>query len=156
LELRNEFRITMPAREAWKILCDLEQIASMVPGAQLDAFDGQQYRGSIRVKVGAIAAAYRGSASFIERDETAGRLTLRASGRDARGQGTAIATVTAMVAPDGDGALVSVHTDLTITGKVAQFGRGVLADVSAGLIRRFVENLEAALASGRAEGRQPA
>ncbi|MDA8062878.1 MAG: SRPBCC family protein, partial [Actinomycetota bacterium] len=100
------------------------------------------------VKVGPITAQYKGTASWVERDETAGRAVLRASGRDTRGQGNASATITCTMAPDGDGTRVAVVTDLTITGKVAQFGRGVLADVSAKLIGQFVDALEADLRSG--------
>jgi uncharacterized protein len=150
VQLDNEFRVGVPAQVAWKVLTDIERIAPMVPGAQLEGVEGDdQYTGSVRVKVGAIAATYRGSVTVTERDESAGLIVLKAKGRDTRGQGNAEAVVTAVVAQDGDVTLVTVNTDLTISGKVAQFGRGILADVSSGLIGRFVQTLETSLASER-------
>src|ERR1700726_1670454 len=131
MELSNEFRVGVSVPEAWKVLTDVERIAPMLPGAQLQEVEGDEYRGVVKVKVGPITAQYKGKATFLERDEAAGRLVLRAEGRDTRGQGNANATITASLQPDGDGTRVTVVTDLTVTGKVAQFGRGVLADVSA-------------------------
>jgi carbon monoxide dehydrogenase subunit G len=148
MELTNDFRVSAPPPEAWKVLTDLERIAPMLPGAQLQEVEGEEYRGVVKVKVGPITAQYKGTATFQERDESAGRVVLRASGRDTRGQGNASATITASLAPDGEGTRVSVVTDLTVTGKVAQFGRGVLADVSAKLIGQFVDALEADLQGG--------
>jgi carbon monoxide dehydrogenase subunit G len=113
-----------------------------MPGAQLEEIEGDEYRGVVKVKVGPITAQYKGKATFIEQDEAAGRAVLRAEGRDTRGQGNANATITATLTPEGDGTRVVVATDLTITGKVAQFGRGVLADVSAKLLGQFVDCLE--------------
>jgi carbon monoxide dehydrogenase subunit G len=147
MELTQEFRVGISVPEAWKVLTDLERIAPMLPGAQLEEIDGNEYRGVVKVKVGPIVAQYRGQATFVERDEEAGRVVLRATGRDTRGQGNASATITANMQPDGDGTKVSVVTDLTITGKVAQFGRGVLAEVSAKLMGQFVDTLEADLAA---------
>jgi carbon monoxide dehydrogenase subunit G len=148
MELTNDFRVDVPVPEAWKVLTDVERIAPFMPGAQLQEVEGDEYRGVVKVKVGPITAQYKGTATFVETDEAAGRVVLRASGRDTRGQGNASATITAVMVPDGDGTKVSVVTDLTITGKVAQFGRGVLADISAKLIGQFVESLEADLAGG--------
>lgn len=148
MELTNEFRVGVAVARAWEVLTDVERIAPMLPGAQLQEVDGDEYRGVVKVKVGPITAQYRGTASFLERDEAAGRVVLKASGRDTRGQGNAAATITATMTPDGDGTRVTVATDLTITGKVAQFGRGVLADVSGKLIGQFVDALEADLARG--------
>jgi carbon monoxide dehydrogenase subunit G len=119
----------------------------MLPGAQLQEVEGEEYRGVVKVKVGPISAQYKGQATFVERDEDAGRVVLKASGRDTRGQGNASALITATMTPDGDGTRVSVVTDLTVTGKVAQFGRGVLAEVSAKMIGQFVDSLEADLAA---------
>ncbi|HLI54163.1 MAG TPA: SRPBCC family protein [Acidimicrobiales bacterium] len=147
MELNNEFRVGVSVPEAWKVLTDVERIAPMLPGAQLQEVEGDEYRGVVKVKVGPITAQYKGSATFLEKDESAGRVVLKASGRDTRGQGNASATITATMVPDGDGTRVSVSTDLTVTGKVAQFGRGVLADVSAKLIGQFVDALEADLAA---------
>ena len=155
MELTNEFRVSVPPADAWRVLTDAERIAPMLPGAQLQEIEGDELRGIIKVKVGPITAQYKGTASWVERDEPAGRAVLRASGRDTRGQGNASATITATMAPDGDGTHVAVVTDLTITGKVAQFGRGVLADVSAKLIGQFVDALEADIRSG-SDGSSPA
>ena len=150
MELNNEFRVGVPVPEAWKVLTDVERIAPMLPGAQLQEVEGDEYRGVVKVKVGPITAQYKGAATFVEQDEAAGRVVLKASGRDTRGQGNASAMITATMTPDGEGTKVAVVTDLTVTGKVAQFGRGVLAEVSAKLIGQFVDTLEADIASGGA------
>ena len=151
MELTNNFRVGVPVPDAWKVLTDVERIAPMLPGAQLQEVDGGEYRGIVKVKVGPITAQYKGAATFIERDEAAGRVVLKASGRDTRGQGNASAIITATMTADGEGTKVSVVTDLTVTGKVAQFGRGVMADVSSKLIGQFVDSLEADIeSSGRA------
>ncbi len=152
MELTDEFRVDVPVPDAWKVLTDVERIAPMMPGAQLQEVEGDEYRGVVKVKVGPISAEYKGKATFLERDESAGRVVLKASGRDTRGQGNASAVITATMTPDGDGTKVAVLTDLTISGKVAQFGRGVLAEVSAKLMGQFVDALEADLnASGTTE-----
>jgi carbon monoxide dehydrogenase subunit G len=147
MELTNDFRVGVSVPEAWKVLTDVERIAPLLPGAQLQEVEGDEYRGVVKVKVGPITAEYKGRATFEERDEDAGRVVLKASGRDSRGQGNASALITATMIPDGDGTKVSVVTDLTITGKVAQFGRGVLAEVSSKMIGQFVGALEADIAS---------
>lgn len=147
MELNNEFRVGVSVPDAWKVLTDVERIAPMLPGAQLQEVEGEEYRGVVKVKVGPITAQYKGAATFIEQDEASGRVVLKASGRDTRGQGNASATITATMTPDGDGTKVHVLTDLTVTGKVAQFGRGVLAEVSSKLIGQFVDTLEADLAN---------
>src|SRR5579875_1722682 len=152
MQLNNEFRVGVSLPEAWKVLTDVERIAPMLPGAQLQEVEGDEYRGGVKVKVGPITAQYKGSATFLERDEAAGRVVLKASGRDTRGQGNASATITVTMTPDGDGTKVEVATDLTITGKVAQFGRGVLAEVSAKLMGQFVDALEADLAASGTSG----
>src|SRR5262245_23810305 len=127
-----------------------------MPGFELEAVEGDEYRGVVKVKVGPITAQYKGVASFRERDEANHRAVVRAEGRDTRGQGNASATVTATLAPEGGGTRVSVHTDLAITGKVAQFGRGVLADVSSRLLGEFVRALEANVLLGAAATRSGA
>jgi len=148
VELSNEFRVGVPVDDAWAILTDVERIAPCMPGAQLEEIEGDQYRGVVKIKVGPITAQYKGTASFQERDVATHRVVLKAEGRDTRGQGNANATVTATLVPDGDGTRVTVVTDLTITGKVAQFGRGVLADVSGKLLGQFVDNLERDVLAG--------
>ena len=149
MELINEFRVGVPVEEAWSVLTDVERIAPCLPGAQLTEVDGETYSGNVKVKVGPITAQYKGTATFIEKDETAHKAVLKADGRDTRGQGNASALVTATLVADGDATLVTVKTDLTVTGKVAQFGRGVLADVSSKLVGQFVASLEADVLSGR-------
>lgn len=148
MELNNEFRVAVPVADAWNVLTDVERIAPMLPGAQLQEVEGDEYRGVVKVKVGPITAQYKGTATFVEKDEAAGRVVLKATGRDTRGQGNASALITATMTPDGEATKVNVATELTVTGKVAQFGRGVLADVSSKLIGQFVDALEADLLSG--------
>jgi carbon monoxide dehydrogenase subunit G len=143
VELSNEFRVPAPVEETWKILTDVEKIAPCMPGAQLLEIEGDEYRGTVKVKVGPITVEYKGVASFVELDDSAHKAVLRASGRDTRGQGNATATVTAQLSPDGDATTVSILTELDITGKVAQFGRGMLADVSTKLLGQFATRLEA-------------
>ena len=156
MELTNDFEVTVPLAEAWKVLTDVERIAPCMPGAQLKEVEGDEYRGVVKVKVGPITASYRGAARFEELDEAAHRAVLRAEGREMRGQGNASATITASLREAADGrTAVSVVTDLNVTGKVAQFGRGVLADVSAKLLGQFVENLETTVLSGGGGGAGP-
>ena len=142
MELTNEFTVGVPVERAWQVLTDVEGIAPCMPGAELQEVAGDEYRGIVKVKVGPITAQYKGAARFVELDESGRRAVLRAEGRDTRGQGNANATITAILVPDGDGTRVSVLTDLAVTGRVAQFGRGVLADVSAKLLGQFVSCLE--------------
>jgi carbon monoxide dehydrogenase subunit G len=152
VDLTNEFRVGVPVEQAWKVLTDVERIAPCMPGAQLQEIEGDEYRGVVKVKVGPITAQYKGAARFVEKDEAAHRAVLRAEGRETRGQGNANATITAQLDPDGDGTKISVTTDLTITGRVAQFGRGVLADVSAKLLGQFADCLESKLLVGEDAG----
>ena len=142
MELSNEFVVTAPIGATWAILTDLERIAPCLPGAQLDEVEGDEYRGTVKVKVGPITSQYKGTATFVSLDEVNHRAVLRATGRDTRGQGNATATVTASLSEDGDKTKVSVVTELDITGKVAQFGRGMLADISTKLLGQFAERLE--------------
>jgi carbon monoxide dehydrogenase subunit G len=148
VELTNEFRVGVPVEQAWEVLTDVERIAPCMPGAQLQEIEGDEYRGIVKVKVGPITAQYKGAARFVEQDEVAHRAVLRAEGRETRGQGNANATITAQLEADGDGTKISVATDLTITGRVAQFGRGVLADVSSKLLGQFADCLETKLLAG--------
>jgi carbon monoxide dehydrogenase subunit G len=142
MELINTFDVSVPIETAWKVLTDVERIAPCLPGAQLQEIEGNEYRGIVKVKVGPIQAQYKGKATFLERDDVNFKAVLDAAGRDTRGQGNASAIITAQLEPAGEGTHVTVTTDLTVTGKVAQFGRGVLADVSAKLLTQFVDNLE--------------
>ena len=143
MELNNEFHVSVPIDVAWAVLTDLERVAPCMPGAELQEVEGDEYRGIVKVKVGPITAQYKGTAKFIEKDDVQHRAVLLAEGRDTRGQGNASATVTAVAIPDDDGTTVSIATELTITGKVAQFGRSVMADVSAKMLGEFADRLEA-------------
>jgi hypothetical protein len=125
------------------VLLDIERIAPCLPGAKLEEIDGDEFRGYVKVKVGPITAQYKGTAKLAEVDEAQRRILIDASGRDTRGQGNASAKILVTMTGDAAGTEVAVHTDLSITGKVAQFGRGVLGDVSAKLLGQFVERLEA-------------
>jgi carbon monoxide dehydrogenase subunit G len=159
MELTNEFTVPLPPDRAWGVLTDLERIAPCLPGARLTEVEGDDHRGEVKVKVGPITATYKGVARFVERDEAAGRAILRAEGRDAR-QGSATALVTATLAPEGAGTKVTVVTDVTVAGKVAQFGRGVLADISVKLLDQFADCLDEQLkaehaATAPAEGSAP-
>lgn len=151
MQLTNDFAVGVPADEAWRVLTDLERIAPCLPGAQLQEVDGDDYIGTVKVKVGPITAHYAGKARFVERDESGRRAVLAADGRDKRGQGNASAKITATLTPAGDRTEVSVVTDLNVSGKVAQFGRGVLAEVSAKLMDQFVANLESEVLSAPAD-----
>jgi uncharacterized protein len=148
VELLHEFSVSTPVEETWAVLTDLPRIAPCLPGFELVEVADEEYRGAVKVKVGPIVAQYKGVASFRERDAANHRAVVRAEGRDTRGQGNASATVTATLAPENGGTRVTMHTDLTITGKVAQFGRGVLADVSSKLLGQFVAALEADVLAG--------
>lgn len=150
MELTNEFSVSVPVDEAWAVLTDLERIAPCMPGAELQEVEGDEYRGIVKVKVGPITAQYKGAASFQERDDANHTAVIKAEGRDTRGQGNASALITAKLEARDGGTHVSVLTDLTVTGKVAQMGRGVMADVSAKLMGQFVEALEADVLSGQA------
>ncbi len=143
MELVNEFTVNVPVDEAWVTLTDVERIAPCLPGAQLQEVEGDTYRGVVKVKVGPILAQFKGQAHFVEKDDTNHKAVLKAEGRDTGGKGNASAIITAQLTSKGATSThVSVSTDLTITGKVAQFGRGAMADVSNKLLGQFVENLE--------------
>ena len=143
MELSNEFEVPVPIEQAWAILTDLERIAPCLPGAQLQEVEGEVYRGIVKIKVGPITAQYKGQAIMVEKDDVNHVALLEATGRDTKGAGNASANIKAELTDRGDHTHVSVLTDLTVTGKVAQFGRGVLGDVSAKLLTQFVGNLEA-------------
>jgi uncharacterized protein len=155
MELVNEFRVPVSADATWKVLTDVERVAPCIPGAQLLSVDGDDFTGAVKVKVGPITVSYKGEASFQEKDEAAQRVVIKANGKETRGSGTAAALVTAQLKDEGDATSVVITTDLTISGKAAQFGRGVLADVSSHLIAQFAKNLEADLLGGAAGTQAP-
>ncbi len=142
MNIEDEFRVDVPVDEAWRVLLDVERIAPCMPGAQLQEIEDDEFRGIVKVKVGPITAQYKGAARLTEVDDANHRAVILAEGRDTRGQGNASATVTATLQPDGEGTRVTIVSDVTITGKVAQFGRGVISDVSGKLLAQFVDNLE--------------
>ena len=148
MDLHHEFTVPVPASDAWRILTDLERLAPCLPGAQLTEVEGEVYRGQVKVKVGPILAQFKGQASFVSRDDTNFLASLKAEGRDTTGKGNASATITARLEPvSASSAKCTVDTQLNISGKVAQFGRGALADVSDKLLLQFVDNLNALIAS---------
>lgn len=142
MELSNDFEVSVGVNETWDVLNDLERIAPCLPGAQLQEIEGDEFRGLVKVKVGPITANYKGKAVFVEQDLQDLKVVLKADGRDTRGAGNATALITAKLEPlTDDSTRVKVDTDLVVTGKVAQFGRGVMADVSTKLMAQFAENL---------------
>ena len=151
MDLNHEFIVNVPINDAWLILTDLERIAPCLPGAQLTEVEGDTYRGQVKVKVGPIVAQFKGQASFVTRDDAAHTASLKAEGRDTTGKGTAAATITAqLTSVTPTSTKCTVVTDLTISGKVAQFGRGALADVSDKLLAQFADNLNQLISSAPA------
>ncbi|SHN43339.1 SRPBCC family protein [Cryptosporangium aurantiacum] len=142
MKLENTLTIPVSPPEAWAVLLDLERIAPCVPGATLTGRDGDRYRGRLKVKLGPIALLYDGVVTFVSQDEDAKVAVLEATGRETRGNGTAKAAVTVRLAGTDQSTDVHVETDLAITGKPAQFGRGALAEVAGTLIGQFAANLE--------------
>ena len=130
VELTNEFRVAVPAAKTWEFLTDVERVAPCLPGATLLSVGGDEFTGAVKVKVGPITVSYKGEAAFVEKDTAAQRMVLKANGKETRGNGNAAAVVTAQLKDEGDATNVVITTDLTISGKAAQFGRGVLADVA--------------------------
>jgi carbon monoxide dehydrogenase subunit G len=147
MELEHSFSVPVPVERAWDVLLDVERVAPCMPGATLDSVDGDTISGRIRVKVGPIQMTYAGTAKFTEKDEAAHVVVLEASGKETRGAGTAAASVRSELTPDGDATSVTVRTTLNVTGKPAQFGRGVMAEVGGKLIGIFANNLAAMLAA---------
>ena len=150
MKITNEFTVHTPIEQAWTLLTDLEAIAPCMPGAQLTGVEGDTYQGKVKIKVGPVVSEFAGTARFVEKSDTDYRAAIDAKGRDPRSAGNAAAVVTAVLRPDGDRTTVSVDTDLKITGKLAQFGSGMIKEVSSKLLAQFVTNLEARLAADAA------
>jgi carbon monoxide dehydrogenase subunit G len=143
MKIDNEFTVNVPVDEAWEVLTDLERIAPCMPGAQLTGREGDAFLGKVKVKVGPVISEFAGTASFIERDAATHHAVIDAKGRDSRGAGNASAIITAQLRADGDHrTVVTVETDLKISGKFAQFGSGMIAEVSSKLLDQFVDSLE--------------
>lgn len=141
MRFEHEFSVPVPVEQAWAVLLDVERVAPCLPGASLDLFEGDEFTGRMKVKVGPITVTYRGVARFENVDKDAHTLTIEASGKEARGAGTASATVKATLTPDNGSTTVRVETSFNVTGRPAQFGRGVMAEVGAKLIDKFAANL---------------
>ncbi|MFH8217989.1 SRPBCC family protein [Streptomyces sp. NPDC018057] len=152
MELHHAFTVPVPADDAWRALLDIEGVAPCLPGAVVESYDGRTVTGSVTVRLGPITVAYKGTAVFEEQDARARRMVLAASGRETRGQGTARATVTGTLRERDGGTEVTVDTDLTVTGRPAQFGRGVLAEVGDRLVGRFADCLALRLAEAAPGG----
>ena len=152
MELEHTFTVPVPEERAWDVLLDVERVAPCMPGASLDSVQGDEIKGRIKVKVGPISMTYAGTARFTERDPQAHVITLEATGKETRGAGTASATVRSMLEARGDQTHVIVHTTLNVTGRPAQFGRGVMAEVGGKLIGIFAGNLADMLTADNAGG----
>jgi carbon monoxide dehydrogenase subunit G len=158
VQLDHEFTVPVPASQAWPVLMDVERVAPCMPGATVTKVEGRDVEGLVKVRVGPITVSYTGTATFLETDEAARRAVVEARGRETRGSGTASARVTTQLHDEGDRTRVTVSTDLSVTGKPAQFGRGVLSEVGAKLLGQFAECLSRQLAAapaGQAVGEPP-
>jgi carbon monoxide dehydrogenase subunit G len=153
MKIANQFTVGAPIGRAWEVLCDLEQVIPLMPGAQLTGHQGEDYLGKVKVKVGPVTSEFSGKVRFVEQDGDRHRAVIDAKGKESRGTGNAAATVTAELREDGERTSVSVDTDLKIVGKLAQFGSGMLQQVSEKLLGQFVESLEAELAAKNAPTR---
>lgn len=142
MKLENEFTVEAPIQQAWETLLDLERVTPCLPGAALNEATGDEYKGTMTIRLGPVTQKYDGTVAFEETDEEAHRAVLKADGKDARGQGTASATITSTLNEENGGTKVRVETDMRLTGRAAQFGRGVQQDVAAKLIGQFAECLE--------------
>lgn len=141
MKLRNDFTVPVAVERAWEVLLDLERVAPCLPGAQLQGGDGREFEGQMTIKIGPVTSRYQGTVRIEQADAEARRAVMRAQARDAGGAGTAAATISTEMTPTGAGTRVAVETDIQISGPAAQFGRGVMQDVSSKLIGRFAECL---------------
>jgi len=149
IKLRNVFTIPAPIDEAWKVLLDIDRVATCMPGAKLETTNGDEFEGSVKVKLGAMVLTYRGTAKIVQQDEATHRAVIEGSARETRGTGTASVTIIMSLEPQGgDATEVAVVTELNVTGKPAQFGRGVMADVAERLIDQFSERLREEITAG--------
>jgi uncharacterized protein len=146
MELEHNFTVAVPVDRAWDVLLDLPRIAPCMPGATLTSFDDDQFTGTVAVKLGPVTMTFAGQGRFVERDAGARRVVIEASGKDRKGGGSARATVRAALREQGGATSVEVHSDLVVTGRAAQFGRGMIADVSTRLLGQFTDCLARELA----------
>ena len=154
MEMDHSFTVPVPPDRAWDVLLDVEKIAPCMRGATVDDFDGEVVTGRIKVKVGPVSLTYRGTAKFTERDPEAMVIVLEASGKETRGAGTASATVRATLEPEqgGEATKASMHTTMNVTGRPAQFGRGVMVEVGGKLVEQFAQNLRQLIADDAGPG----
>jgi len=154
MEMDHSFTVPVPPDRAWDVLLDVEKIAPCMPGATVDDFDGEVVNGRIKVKVGPVSLTYKGTAKFTERDPEAKVIVLEASGKETRGAGTASATVRATLEPEqgGEATKASMHTTMNVTGRPAQFGRGVMVEVGGKLVEQFAQNLRQLIAGDAGPG----
>src|SRR5271163_3931800 len=150
MKIANQFSVSAPIEQAWDVLCDLEQVIPLMPGAQLVGHEGDDYLGKVKVKVGPVTSEFTGKVRFIEQDRDQHRAVIDGKGKESRGTGNAAATITAQLHEAGERTSVTVDTDLKIVGKLAQFGSGMLQQVSEKLLGQFVDSLEAKLAAENA------
>jgi carbon monoxide dehydrogenase subunit G len=155
VELEHRFTVPTSVADTWDAFNDLERIAPCFPGASLTSVEGDSFAGSVKVRLGPISLLYNGTGQFVERDESAHRAVIEAKGKDKRGNGTASATIRTQLTPEGEQTVVEVATDLAISGKPAQFGRGVIKDVSDKLLGQFVACLEQNLGATAEPAAQP-
>jgi uncharacterized protein len=153
MELKHDFAVAVPVEQAWRVLLDLERIAPCMPGATLTSYEGDEFTGTVRVKLGPVLMTFAGQGRFVERDAENRRMVIEASGKDRKGGGTARATIRAALHERGEVTAVDVHTDLVVTGRAAQFGRGMIGDVSTRLLGQFTDCLAGKL--GEKEGAPP-
>lgn len=156
MKIDNEFTVSVPIAKAWEVLSDLEQVAPLMPGAQLTGREGDDFLGKVKIKVGPVTSEFSGKAHFLERDEATHRAVVDGRGKEARGTGNAAAVVTLQLHEAGEHTRVTVETDLKIVGKLAQFGSSMLQQVSEKLLGQFVDSLEAKLAAGDEPAAAPA
>jgi uncharacterized protein len=152
MKIQNEIEVAAPPEELFGVLSDVERVAPLLPGATLEGKDGDAYTGAVKLKIGPITASYKGRLRFIELDEESRRAVMEASAQETNGQGNAQATITASVSGSDSQSVLSLDTDLEVRGKAAQFGRGVLGNVSQRILDQFAHNLESeVLSSGQEE-----
>ncbi|MCV7257665.1 SRPBCC family protein [Mycobacterium shimoidei] len=147
MKIANEFTVNAPIERAWDVLTDLEQVVPLMPGAALVGRDGEEYLGTVKVKVGPVTSEFSGKVHFVERSRDQHRAVIDGKGKEARGTGNAAATVITQLHDEGERTRVTVDTDLKIVGKLAQFGSGMLQQVSEKLLAQFVDSLEAKLSA---------
>ncbi|NKQ54151.1 SRPBCC family protein [Amycolatopsis sp. K13G38] len=156
MRLDHEFSVPAPPAQVWKAVTDPEAVAPCMPGATLTKVEGETFTGTVKVKLGPISLTYKGAGEFLEADETARKIVIKASGKDARGGGTAAATVTVTLTEESGSTKGKVETDLNVTGKPAQFGRGMISEVGGKILDQFATNLAEKLGGGEEPKAEPA